>query len=139
MTDRVIVKGWRARQEEARVELRDRLWTTAEVVGIRHDDQYQYQGVSIAFDPAIQHELRQLRNKARWQKNKDDPLYLEQQKEGHIKWRSLNKEKLSEWNKRYSQAHPESGRARTARYKAKNPHQNAIYMQLLRLSGLVDY
>jgi len=139
MTDRVIVKGWRARQEEARAELRDRLWTSSEVVGVRYDDQLQYQGVSMALNPVIQHELRRLSYKAQWQKRKDDPVYRQQQKEWHARWRVLNREKLASWNKSYSTKHLETGRSKSARYKAKNPHQSAIYMQLVRLAGLVDY
>lgn len=137
MTDRVIVKGWRGRQEDFRAELRTRLWTDCEVVGLKYDDAFGYGGVVLRFDEVTSDELRRLRYQAEWQRRKDDLAYRERQAEWHAAWRAANREHLRAVNSAWQKEHPESHRARSARQRAKHPHRSAIYMQLMRLAGLL--
>lgn len=136
MTDRVIVKGWRGRQEEFRAELRTRLWTDAEVVGLKYDDAFEYGGVALQFDQATRDQLRQLSYQAEWQRRRLDEAYRIKQRAWHAAWREANREHVRE----YQRARPVDHQAqatRQAKSRSKHPHRSAIYMQLMRLAGLL--
>lgn len=137
MTDRVIVKGWRGRQEEFRAELRDRLWTEAEVVGLKYDDAFEYGGVVMKFDQATRDQLKRLGYQAEWQRRKDDPVYLAKQRKAHTAWRHAdpaNQAKCNASASAWQKANPDKVNAKAARYRASRGLQLAIYNQLLRLS-----
>lgn len=136
MTDRVIIKGWRGREEEFRAELRDRLWTDAEVVSLRYDDQRGFRGPALRFDVELQEQVKRERYRAEWQRRKDDPAYRERQRMAHAAWRQKNREHVRAYAAAQAKAHPEVGRAKQARARARNPHRSAIYMQLMRLAGV---
>lgn len=117
MTDRVIVKGWRGRLEGFRADLRTRLWTDSELVGLKYDDAFEFGGVS----------MRRLVD--------DDKR--ERQTKAHAAWRQAdpsNQAKANASSAAWQKANPDKARAKAARYRESRREQLAIYNQLLRLS-----